>query len=242
MDASEASMTAIQWIEWAVEKGIRANTQGVYIWSEPEDDGVETPAIMEETPAMQAAISPAPTSVRLRLSGSSRPSSRAFDLSRSSDLSRPSRSSRSSRAPRSSSSSMSSRASTSSSSLSRSSSSDSEYVPFEAVTSASSDEDVPLVAPPVPVVARVVPLVALPSPRPERRMRNMITEADELAINMVFAEDIVSTSLSGKSIGIEVVRRNYNRATMGRLGFEQVRAKIRNLAKARAARLAAGPM
>ncbi|XP_052258086.1 uncharacterized protein LOC127862868 [Dreissena polymorpha] len=134
---------------------------------------------------------------------------------------------------------MSSRASTSSSSLSRSSSSDSEYVPFEA---SDSDEDVPLVAPTVPVVARVVPLVALPPPRPERRMRNRITEAEELAIHMVFAEDIVSTSLSGKSIGIEVVRRKYNRATMGRLGFEQVRAKIRNLAKARAARLAAGPM
>ncbi|XP_052258079.1 bromodomain-containing protein DDB_G0270170-like isoform X1 [Dreissena polymorpha] len=173
---------------------------------------------MEETPAMQDAISPAPTSVRLRLSGSSRPSSRASDLSNSSRSSDLSRSSRSSRASRSSSSSMSSRASTSSSSLSRSSSSDSEYVPFEGVTS---DEDVPLVAPPVPVVARVVPLVALPPPRPDRRMRNRITEAEELAINMVFAEDIVLTSLLGKSIGIEVVRRKYKRATMGRLGFEQ---------------------
>ncbi|KAH3798799.1 hypothetical protein DPMN_152402 [Dreissena polymorpha] len=61
---SEASMTASQCVEWADERGIRRNTQGVCIWSEPEDDVIEKPAIMEETPAMQAmqaAMSPAPT-------------------------------------------------------------------------------------------------------------------------------------------------------------------------------------
>ncbi|KAH3815104.1 hypothetical protein DPMN_143625 [Dreissena polymorpha] len=57
---------------------------------------------------------------------------------------------------------------------------------------------------------------------------------------MAFAEDIVSTSVSGKTVSIDVVREKYNRATMGRLELEQVRAKIRILAKARAARLAAG--
>ncbi|KAH3851468.1 hypothetical protein DPMN_093950 [Dreissena polymorpha] len=59
---------------------------------------------------------------------------------------------------------------------------------------------------------------------------------------MVYVEDIVPTSLSSKTIEIDVVRKKYNRATMGRLTIEQVRAKVRNLANAREARLAAGRM
>ncbi|KAH3693127.1 hypothetical protein DPMN_192528 [Dreissena polymorpha] len=58
---------------------------------------------------------------------------------------------------------------------------------------------------------------------------------------MAFADEIVESALSGKTIGIEVVREKYCFASMGRLSVEQVRAKVRNIAQRRAARLAAAP-
>ena len=83
-----------------------------------------------------------------------------------------------------------------------------------------------------------VPLVAV---QPPRRRRERVTKAEELAINMTFADEIVASALSGKTIAIEVVREEYCFASMGRLSVEQVRAKVRNIARARAARLAAAP-
>ncbi|KAH3848791.1 hypothetical protein DPMN_091172 [Dreissena polymorpha] len=56
---------------------------------------------------------------------------------------------------------------------------------------------------------------------------------------MAYANDIVQSALSGKTIAIDVVRAKYLEASMGRLSHEQVRAKVRNIARARAARLAA---